>query len=162
MTMTIGDAATTVGVSAKAVRLWESKGLLRPAERTDAGYRLYDEEDLRELRFIRQAKALDLTLEEIREVLDLQRQGAVPCGRVTSLLDAHIAQIDDTIRELTGLRQVLDRARRSADERHQRGEQTVICRIIESVPLDGTDEGEDLDRLPAVAMRGRATPAGAV
>jgi len=137
MTMTIGDAATTVGVSAKAVRLWESKGLLPPARRTHAGYRLYDDEDLHVLRFIRQAKALDLTLEEIREVLDLQRGGAVTCTRVVSLLDAHITQIDDTIRELTGLRQVLDRARRAAEEHHQRGEQTVICRIIESVPLDG-------------------------
>lgn len=135
MSMTIGDAATAAGVSAKAVRLWESKGLLPPADRTEAGYRLFEEPDVDILRFIRQAKALDLTLGEIKEVLDLQQAGGVPCDRVIQLLDAHVAEIDRTIGELSRLRATLDRARGTAEEEHRRGEATLVCRIIESVPL---------------------------
>lgn len=135
MTMTIGDAATTTGVSPKALRLWEAKGLLPPAERTEAGYRLFTEEDIDVLHFIRKAKALDLTLTEIKEILDLQRAGAVPCTRVTELLDAHLAEIDRTISELSELRQTLERARNSAEDEHRRGEETTTCRIIDSVGL---------------------------
>jgi len=135
MTMTIGDAAATTGVSPKALRLWESKGLLPAAERTDAGYRLFTEEDLEVLQFIRRAKALDLTLTEIKEILDLQRDGAVPCRRVTQLLDEHLAGIDRAIAELADLRRTLQRARDSAEDERQRGEETTICRIIESVAL---------------------------
>lgn len=83
MEMTVGAAAKAVGVSAKAVRLWEAKGLLLPAERTDSGYRVFTDDDLDVLRFIRKAKALDLTLSEIKDIIDLQRGGATPCARVT-------------------------------------------------------------------------------
>ena len=78
MGMTVGAAAAATGVSAKAVRLWESKGLLPAAARTEAGYRLFTEDDLDVLRFIRQAKALGLTLPEIKDIIDLQRDGATP------------------------------------------------------------------------------------
>lgn len=108
MEMTVGAAAEAAGVSAKAVRLWESKGLLPPAPRTDAGYRVFTQDDVDVLRFIRQAKALDLTLGEIKDILDLQRCGTTPCGRVTTLLDAHIAEID---RKLSDLRDAPDPGR---------------------------------------------------
>ncbi|WP_435107372.1 MerR family transcriptional regulator [Nocardiopsis synnemataformans] len=63
--MTVGAAAKAAGVSAKAVRLWESKHLLPPAQRTEAGYRLFTDADVAVLCFIRQAKTLGLTLAEI-------------------------------------------------------------------------------------------------
>jgi len=94
MGMTIGVAATAVAVSAKAVRLWESRGLLPPTDRTEGGYRVFTEDDLAILRFIRQAKALGLTLTEIKDVLELQRHGTAPCNQVIQIVDTHIAQID--------------------------------------------------------------------
>lgn len=132
MTMTVGAAAQAAGVSAKAVRLWESKGLLPPAERTEAGYRLFTDDDLAVLRFIRQAKTLGLTLPEIKNIIDLQRDGATPCGRVTELLDAHIADIDRTLTELRQLRRSLSSARQIARDGKRRGEHAVVCRIIEN------------------------------
>lgn len=132
MEMTVGAAAEAAGVSAKAVRLWESKGLLPAAERTEAGYRLFTGEDVAVLRFIRQAKALDLSLAEIKDILDLQRDGAAPCGRVTELLDAHIADIDNTLADLRQLRRSLTTVRRAARDSQRRGEDAVVCRIIET------------------------------
>lgn len=132
MGMTVKAAAEAVGVSPKAVRLWEAKGLLPAAERTQAGYRLFTEQDLDVLRFIRQAKALDLTLGEIKDILDLQRHGAAPCGHVTALLDTHIAEIDRTMADLRSLRHSLVEVRKAARASQRRGERAVVCQIIES------------------------------
>jgi MerR family copper efflux transcriptional regulator len=131
---TVSAAAEAAGVSAKAVRLWEAKGLLPPAGRTEAGYRLFTDEDVAVLRFIRQAKALDLSLAEIKGILDLQRDGAAPCGRVTELLDAHIRRIDRTLTDLRQLRRTLTGARRAATAARRRGSDAVVCRIIEHAP----------------------------
>ncbi len=130
--MKVGQAAEAARVTPKAVRLWESKGLLPPADRTASGYRIFTEDDVEVLQFIRQAKALDLTLDEIGEVLDLQRHGAVTCGRVTALLDTHIEQLDKTMVDLTRLRSTLDRARKTARDGQARGQEAVICHIIEN------------------------------
>lgn len=130
--MTVKAAAEAAGVSPKAVRLWESKGLLPPAERTEAGYRLFTAADVDVLRFIRQAKALDLSLAEIKDILDLQRHGATPCGHVTALLDSHIAEIDRTLADLRTLRRSLVAVRQAARDGQRRGEDAVVCRIIEN------------------------------
>lgn len=135
MHMTVGTAAEAAGVSPKAVRLWESKGLLPPAERTEAGYRLFAEDDLAVLRFIRQARALGLSLAEIKDILGLQRDGAAPCDRVTEVLDTHIAEIDRTLADLRRLRQSLVSVRSAARETRSRGGTAVVCHIIEG----GTD-----------------------
>ncbi|MCH6471521.1 MerR family DNA-binding protein [Sinomonas terrae] len=71
--------------------------------RSSGGYRLFTDEDVEVLQFIRRAKSLGLSLSEIAEVLDLQRGGAKPCGLVIGLLDGHLAQI-----ERGGLRQPLE------------------------------------------------------
>lgn len=134
MDMTVGSVAEKVGVSAKAIRLWETNGLLPPAERTAAGYRVFTDDDLGVLRFIRQAKALGLTLSEIKDILELQRGGAAPCDRVTELLDAHVREIDRTVADLRELRRTLTAARRAAKESKRRGERAVVCHIIETTP----------------------------
>lgn len=129
---TVSQAAQQAGVTRKAIRTWEDKGLLPPAERTEAGYRMFTGDDIAVLRFVRQARTLGLTLAEIGDILGLQRGGAQPCGRVTQLLDAHIDQIDRTMAELRQLRAALLGARRTADQTRRAGGDAVVCRIIET------------------------------
>ncbi len=116
----------------KAVRLYEAKSLLPRAERTEAGYRLYSSQDVEVLQFIRQAKALGLSLEEIKEILDLQRCGEQPCGQVLRLLDQHIEGINRTMADLRALRARLVTARDTARQSARQGELATVCRIIES------------------------------
>ncbi|WP_219416398.1 MerR family transcriptional regulator [Pseudonocardia nigra] len=134
--MTVGRAAALTGLSAKAIRLYERKGLLPEADRTESGYRLFTEDDLAVLDFIRQAKALDLTLDEIKGILDLQRGGEQPCGRVMGMLDAHLAEIDQRLSDLRRLRRSLADARRAATAARRRGSSAVVCRIIEHMPAE--------------------------
>lgn len=130
--VTVGQAAKLTGVSPKAIRLYERKRLLPPAERTEAGYRLFTHDDLAVLQFIRQAKTLGLTLGEIKDILDLQRRGERPCSEVTRLLDVRIVDIDRAIADLRQLRRTLATARRTADEARKRGEAAVVCSIVET------------------------------
>ncbi len=131
-TVTVGEAARRAGLTEKAVRLYESKGLLEPAERTQAGYRTYTDADIDILRFIRQARALGLRLEEIKDVIGLQRDGAQPCQKVLQLVDSHLQEIDRTVADLKALRRSLMGARRAAEQSNRNGEPVVVCQIIES------------------------------
>lgn len=129
---TVSEAARQAGTTRKAIRIYESRGLLLQPERTDAGYRLFTAEDVEVLRFIRRAKSLGLSLTEIGEILDLQRGGAKPCGHVITLLDQHVAQIEATVTELSRLLDTLSAARKTADDVRRSGNDGVICRIIQA------------------------------
>ena len=87
--MTISAA----GVSPKAIRLCEARGLIPPMSRTESGYRIFNESDLDLLRFIRQAQRLGLTLREISEIIRLRDEGAPPCERVAQMIDAHLTRM---------------------------------------------------------------------
>lgn len=83
--LTIGPAARASGVSAKRIRHYEAIGLLRPAGRTEAGYRLYAAADVHELRFIARARALGFSIAKIAELLDLWRNRSRASADVKAL-----------------------------------------------------------------------------
>lgn len=130
MVMTVSAAAQAAGVSIKAIRLWEAKGLVPPVPRTEAGYRLFTEDDVELLRFIRHAKLLNFSLDEIREILDMRRGYCAPCGRVAAILDAHIAKVDHAIMELHRRRRWLADALATAQECNHQSEDRVVGQII--------------------------------
>lgn len=105
--LTVGALAARAGTNAKTVRYYEEIGLLAPPPRTEAGYRLYGDADLERLRFVLGAKALGLSLAEIREVVGAWKAGERPCAHVRTRLDAKLAELDRRIAELTAFRDSL-------------------------------------------------------
>jgi len=108
--MQIGELARTTGVTTKTIRFYEDIGVLPPAGRAPNGYRNYEEDAVDRLRFIREAQATGLTLEEITSVLELREQGASTCQHVLGLLERHLKELDEHIdvlrktrRELAGM-----------------------------------------------------------
>ena len=99
--MQIGELAKRVGVNIQTIRFYERKKLLPPPERKSSGYRVYSGEDLHRLRFIRQAKDLGFSLDEIREILAMRARGACPCGRVLGMAEHHLRDIQQRIRQMT-------------------------------------------------------------
>lgn len=140
---TIGEAAQQTGLSPKAIRIYERKGLLAPAHRTSSGYRIFQVRDIDVLLFIRQAKSIGLRLDEIKDVLELQRSGQKPCATVVALLGAHIAEIDRAVDDLIALRATLTSACEQARASQDCGDAGVICEIIEgqrtAVPQSPTE-----------------------
>ena len=82
----IGEVARRSGVSRKALRLYEEAGILPPPQRTPSGYRVYGGDALDLLAFVSQAQRLGFTLEEIKEIVSIQRSGRLPCPHVHGLV----------------------------------------------------------------------------
>jgi len=105
--MRIGEAAGRSGVPAKTIRFWEDQRLLPAPARTSAGYRDYDPVILERLAFIRHAQAAGLTLEHIRQVLDIRDGGQPPCVHVAGLIGRRLAEVETRLAELARARDQL-------------------------------------------------------
>ena len=106
--MTIGQLAKSVGVRATTLRYYERERLLTPPERTAAGYRLYDQQALERVRFIRAAQGVGFTLEDIKTLLRLD--GGESCAEVQKLLERRIGEVDCRMDELKLVRAALGKA----------------------------------------------------
>ena len=106
-TMNIGQAAAASGVSAKMIRHYEAIGLLPAAERSDAGYRRYDDAALHTLRFIRRARDLGFGLDEIAQLLALWRDRSRASGEVKALAARHVADLSERIERMQAMRRTL-------------------------------------------------------
>ena len=126
--LTIGNVARRVGIRNSAVRYYEARGLLKPTARLPNGYRIYDEDAVGLLRFVRRAQALGITLKEVRKLLELSRRGQRPCREVKQLARRHLADLDLKIRELELLRKELQLLLRR--KVRQSGRQS-ICPLIQ-------------------------------
>lgn len=89
------------------VRYYERAGLLPKPPRSAGGYRLYSPRAVEELLFVRRAQSIGFSLEEIRELLRLSRNGTAPCSRVLALAEDHLRAVDTRIRELQSFRKEL-------------------------------------------------------
>ena len=105
--MNIGQAARASGVSAKMIRYYEQIGLVRPAERTDSNYRSFDERNVNELRFIKRARSLGFSVEEIANLLSLWRDRARPSRDVKSIADEHVTELEGRIAEMQAMADTL-------------------------------------------------------
>ena len=127
--MRIGEVAAAAGVPAQTIRYYERVGLLPPPARTATGYRDYPESAFGQLRFIRAAQAVGLTLGEIREILAFRATGTAPCGHVQRLL--HDRDLDARIAELTALRDEITRLARRAQRLDPRDcAPELVCHLI--------------------------------
>jgi Cu(I)-responsive transcriptional regulator len=127
--LTIGDLARETGVKVVTVRYYERIGLLpTPVRRGSGAYRSYDSADLGRLSFIRRARDLGFTLDQIRLLLELAEQRDRDCADVDALAREHLADVERKIADLSALRREL----RDLIESCRRGK-VEECRIIEAL-----------------------------
>jgi Cu(I)-responsive transcriptional regulator len=128
MEFTIGRAAEQSGVSAKMIRHYESRRLLKRARRTHSGYRIYDEEDVHVLRFIKRARDLGFSIKEIDQLLALWQNRRRASADVRRVAQAHMADLDRRIAELMAVRRTLERL-----VEHCHGDARPDCPILEDL-----------------------------
>jgi MerR family copper efflux transcriptional regulator len=126
--MNIGEAALASGISAKMVRYYESIRLIRPASRTESGYRVYSDEDIHTLRFIRRARGLGFSIEETAELLALWRDTSRASADVKSFALKHLKDLETKIEELQAMCRTL---RHLASHCH--GDDRPDCPILDDM-----------------------------
>ncbi len=105
--MKIGELAACTGCAVETIRYYEREGLLPEPARSSGNYRLYAEPHVERLRFIRHCRTLDMTLDEIRILLDYHDHPRQPCNAVNGLIDQHLAHVEARIEQLQALREAL-------------------------------------------------------
>lgn len=126
--LTIGRLAKATGTKVETVRYYERIGLLGAPARSEGNYRVYSGAELGRLSFIRRARDLGFTLEQVRELLGLSDDRSRSCGAADELAREHLAAVDRKITDLRALRRELG----NLVEQCSHG--TIAdCRIIEAL-----------------------------
>lgn len=126
--MNIGQAARRSGLSTKMIRYYESIGLLKPATRSDSGYRLYQAQDLHSLAFIKRSRDLGFSLEEVGKLLTLWQDRQRASADVKALAMQHIDELNRRIEELVSLRDTLGEL-----VSHCQGDERPDCPILKDL-----------------------------
>ena len=106
-TLTIGQLAKAAKVNIQTIRYYERQGILKPSTRLDSGYRVYNEESLKRLHFIRHAKDLGFSLDEIQSLLNLRVRSVGRCDQVRSKAEAKLKDVQEKITHLKKLERTL-------------------------------------------------------
>jgi MerR family Zn(II)-responsive transcriptional regulator of zntA len=124
---TIGKLADATDTTADTIRFYEREGLLQPAGRSDSSYRLYDEDAVLRLRFIRHAQACGFTLSEVRDLLALRQREGACCGEVRAQALDKQRQLETKIRTLQAMSAALNRLIAGCN---QAAEPVTACPIL--------------------------------
>ncbi len=127
--MKIGEVAKAAVIGIDAIRFYERPGLIPEPARRPSGYREYSQDVVLSLRFIKRAKELGFSLKEISELLSLERNPKATAGDVKRRAEQKLADLEDKIRALQGMRRAL---RKVAEECRGRGP-TSECSILRSL-----------------------------
>ncbi len=135
----IKELSERINLPAKTIRYYEDIGLLPAARRGENRYRLYAEKDVERLRFIKSARALDFSLQEIAQILAARDRHEPPCSHVMELIQGHIDEIENRIRELEELRRDLTSLYKAGqglpEDVHMR---SCVCHLIQ---ISGSKKG---------------------
>lgn len=129
--MNIGQAAEASGISPKMIRYYESMGIFTPSARSASGYRQYSEQDLHALHFIRSARDLGFSLNQITDLMTLWRDTHRASAEVKRLALDHIQELE---RKATTLQQMADTLRNLAE--HCQGDNRPECPILSGLAFD--------------------------
>lgn len=127
-TMNIGNVAERSGVPPKTIRYYESIGLIAPAQRKLNGYRTYSSVDMRTLNFIKRARSLGFSVEEVRDLLELWRNKERTSVAVKVLATRHLEALDRKIEELAAMRSALTHLVKRC-----RGDERPECPILDDL-----------------------------
>ena len=134
----IGQLAKLADVTPDTIRYYEKQGMMDHGKRTEGGYRLYSEQDLQRLRFIRYAKQLGFTLETIAELLSIRVDPEHhTCKESKAIVDSRLHDVESKITELKRMRESLKRLSRACcGSTHA----TTYCSILEALDQGATEE----------------------
>ncbi len=139
----IGRVAQETGFSVHAIRFYEREGLLKAPVRSEGRFRVFDQESVRELKFIRKAQELGFSLTEIRELLVLRRTRAQACSHVRQLVSKALGRVGEKVEDLLKLQSELKAAMRKCnrDLKRSGNKPEESCPVLEELERVNGDQG---------------------
>tara|TARA_B100001939_G_scaffold86036_1_gene73654 strand:+ start:10927 stop:11328 length:402 start_codon:yes stop_codon:yes gene_type:complete len=132
--MYIGEAAKASGVNAKLIRYYESIGLIRPALRTETGYRHYSDKEVHNLQFIKRARSLGFSIEQIQRLIGLWNDKERASADVKAIALDHIAELEEKIAQM---QEMVNTLRNLAQHCH--GDDRPDCPILADLETQNPD-----------------------
>lgn len=128
MDKTIGKIAKEAGVGVETIRFYERKGLIKKPQKREIGFRVYSQEDVSKIQFIKRAQELGFTLREVKELIDLQSKKKMTGGQIRDLAEKKVKNIQSKISDLERMKVSLSKLSRVCGE----GEQAIReCKIFD-------------------------------
>ncbi|WP_028693303.1 Cd(II)/Pb(II)-responsive transcriptional regulator [Pseudomonas cremoricolorata] len=137
--MKIGELAKATDCAVETIRYYERERLLPEPARSDGNYRLYTQAHVERLTFIRNCRTLDMTLDEIRSLLNLRDRPEGQCGSVNALIDEHIEHVQARIDGLVALQRQL------VELRQRCSQQGAECAILQQLEVNGAVTATDTE-----------------
>ena len=128
--MRIGELGRSTGVDVETIRYYERMGLLPEPARRSNGYRAYDAGHLERLAFIRHCRALDMSLAEVKRLLEFVAHPEADCGDVDQLIDGQLARVRARLISLQALERQLTALRARCGARHPAGECGILQELV--------------------------------
>ncbi len=126
---TISQVAKASALPVTTVRYYERVGLVKPENRSAGNYRLYSDESLRKLKFIRAAQAVGFTLSDVKTLLATPSNTAGSCRMVQTVIEERLSEVDQRLKDLRHVRSVL----KSSLAKCQQDKRTNKCHVVESL-----------------------------
>ncbi|HEY0627557.1 MAG TPA: helix-turn-helix domain-containing protein [Allosphingosinicella sp.] len=145
--ITRGELARRTGVNIETIRYFENIGALAKPERTEGGHRIYDEGHVRTLGFIRRARSLGFSPQEVRAILALGGPGKADCGEVRTIAEHHLEQVRAKLADLSELERLLTQT-----VEHCSGDAAPDCAVMDLIEESSAAE----TTLPCVRNGSRA------
>lgn len=128
--MRIGELGQAAGVDVETVRFYEKSGLLPAPARSQNGYRAYSQMHLERLAFIRHCRALDISLNEVKRLLEFVEQPSADCGDIDLLIETQLTKVRARLKSLKALEKQLVSLKGRCGDSHTAGECGILQELV--------------------------------
>lgn len=129
----IKDISAKLDLNPKTVRFYEDIGLIPKPKRNESNYRIYSEDDLKILSFVKKARTLGISTQDIKKIINLRKKGTLPCCTVISILEKEEQDLEQKIQEMIAFKEKLSQTVKSFKENIEKGADGKICGLIEQL-----------------------------
>ena len=129
----IHELCEKLEITPKAVRYYEQEGIIPNAARNTSNYRIYTNKDFKRLDFIKKARIMNFSLDEIKTIINIKEEGKLPCDKVIGLIEAKITDIDKQIEAMMEFKKDLSKNLENFKNNYESGKNGNVCGFIENI-----------------------------
>ncbi|MFN8673818.1 MAG: MerR family transcriptional regulator [Candidatus Sericytochromatia bacterium] len=129
----IKDISELLDLNPKTIRFYEDEGIIPKAKRNKSNYRVYTTHDVNRIAFVKKARALGISIEDIKKIIAIREGGELPCCTVISILERNEKELEEKIQEMQNFKDKISHVIKNFKENIKVGKNGEICGLIENL-----------------------------